>query len=88
MMASASSTVVEMGFSQSTCTPSCRAGITSLAWLLFSEQTTTASTTLNRDAASSKNRTPKRSAASLPRSWSTSAMPTKSASSRFLSTAA
>ena len=43
-MALASSTVVEMGFSQSTCTPPCRAGITSLAWFLFSEQTTTAST--------------------------------------------
>ena len=43
-MALASSMVVEMGFSQSTCTPPWRAGITSLAWFLFSEQTTTAST--------------------------------------------
>jgi hypothetical protein len=58
MMARASSIVVEMGFSQSTCTPACRAGIASLAWFLFSEQTTTASVSPNSDSASSKWRTP------------------------------
>ena len=58
-MVHASSSVVAMGFSQSTCTPPSRAGITSRAWFLFSEQTTTASTSSNSESAFSKNRTPK-----------------------------
>ena len=53
-MARASSTLVEMGFSQRTCTPLSSAATASRAWFRFSEQTTTASTSLNNPRASSK----------------------------------
>ena len=64
IMATASSTVVAMGFSHSTCAPPSSAAMTSRACSEFSEQTITRLAESNNSRASSKKRTPKPSAAS------------------------